>query len=313
MLAAGTLALAAPAVAQDCTLQRAASLDMQQETNDSVVVPIGVNGTIRNFFVATAASHSQLSETVVSELKLPTRSLSQFTEVYTSTGYKFDRGVTIDSLTIGNNEAKYFHVLVGPPNTTTDPKQPAGVLGADMLSVFDIEFDFANKKLNFFSQDHCEGKVVYWSSSYVEVPFKNMGGVRVDFEMQLDGKTVRVRLNSGSQHSVLSPVGEKLFGVYSDSPGSEAVPGKSDLYRHQFKTLALQGITISNPVLYLESSAADDAFRKAHPEKQRGDPIYGANLDYPEIDLGLDILQHLRFYIAYKEKKIYATAAEAPK
>ena len=34
---------------------------------------------------------------------------------------------------------------------------------------FDVDFDFAAAKMNFFSPDHCPGKVTYWNPSAVAV------------------------------------------------------------------------------------------------------------------------------------------------
>ncbi|MBI3676931.1 MAG: retropepsin-like domain-containing protein [Proteobacteria bacterium] len=296
--------------AADCTLKRMADLDMMA-VDDAVIVPVGVNGTQHNFLVDTGGVYSQLYEDVAKQLGLKPQSLAQYLEIYQG-GYQFKNGVTIQSFTIGNNEAKYFRVLIGPADQPAGPNRPDGVLSPDMLSLFDLDFDFANRKLNLFSPDHCDGKVVYWAPNYDEVPFQySSNDNHIRFALELDGQTMTAMLDTGSTFSWLTPVGQRVLGIHSDTPGTETVPGQVKGYRHQFKTISLKGIAVSNPMLYLESNAAEEAFRRAHPEKQTNDPIYGYSLKQPQVILGLNVLRALHIYIDFKEKKLYVTAANA--
>jgi predicted aspartyl protease len=67
--------------------------------------------------------------------------------------------------------------------------------------------------------------------------------------------------------------------------------GSPVLYEHVFKTLTVGGIEVDNVDLMIQSGAR---------------PYVGAQLA-----LGMDILRQLHLYVAYKERNLYASAANA--
>ena len=53
---------------------------------------------------------------------------------------------------------------------------------------YDFEMNFAARKLNILSSDHCEGKVIYWQSqALAAVPIK-IRDFHVEVPVKLDGK-----------------------------------------------------------------------------------------------------------------------------
>jgi hypothetical protein len=83
------------------------------------------------------------------------------------------------------------------------------------------------------------------------------------------------------------------------------------VYRHAFKSLSFEGLTISNPSLDII------------PDLQRGQmerpPATGTRMPdssveqkLPDLLIGMDVLRHLHLYIAYKEQKLYITPESAP-
>ncbi len=49
----------------------------------------------------------------------------------------------------------------------------------------------------------------------------------------------------------------------------------------------------------------------AHSEKSRDDPVYGAHVSLEQLTLGMNVISKLHIYVAYKEHKVYVTAADA--
>ncbi|HXL98647.1 MAG TPA: hypothetical protein VN932_01870 [Rhizomicrobium sp.] len=82
-------------------------------------------------------------------------------------------------------------------------------------------------------------------------------------------------------------------------------------YQYRFKRLALSGIAVKNPLIDLVPDAIGEASqRDLDDEKLQGYQGKEA-IHTPNLMVGLDVLRHLHLYIAYKEGKIYATAADA--
>jgi hypothetical protein len=93
---------------------------------------------------------------------------------------------------------------------------------------------------------------------------------------------------------------ESLFDLKEDSPGMKrlgAEGSQNPSYRYPFKMLALDGVTISNPDIVLV------------PDKVSG--RHHCRFCGPDLILGMGVLRQLHLYIAYKEKRLYVTAATA--
>ena len=75
--------------------------------------------------------------------------------------------------------------------------------------------------------------------------------------------------------------------------------------------LQLGGVAVQHPMIDIVPDQMDSSFKMAHSEKSRDDPIYGEEMKPEDLSLGMNVLSKLHLYIAYKEHKIYATAADA--
>jgi hypothetical protein len=86
------------------------------------------------------------------------------------------------------------------------------------------------------------------------------------------------------------------FGIGPNSPDMRNVGGEGDnaVYSHTFGALDLQGVSIQRPTIVIR------------PDRT-GIPASGLR---PELILGMTELSKLHLYVAYKEQKIYLTAAE---
>src|SRR5215467_12086098 len=196
---AALIALSSPAGAETCSLGLMASLDMTIGKNGLPIVPVTINGTNYNFAVDTAGVFSKISGDLAQKLGL--RQAPTGMEIYSVSGMVHANSVDVASLKLGAVEAKHSHLMVGSPMNMSDDGD--GILAGDLLTSFDAEFDFAKGKLNLFSQDHCPGKVVYWTQSgFAEIPFHLANGPiatndHIDFQMTLDGHDLSTELDTG--------------------------------------------------------------------------------------------------------------------
>ncbi len=115
----------------------------------------------------------------------------------------------------------------------------------------------------------------------------------------LDGKPVRALLDTGAQTTTMSlKTAAKVFGIDAKNPALKPLGGinvnnlvDASAYRYPFASLTFEGIAIDHPnVVILDT---------------------GADTDEAEMIVGIGVLRQFHIFIAYDEKAIYLTPAEA--
>lgn len=299
---------AASAHAAECGLKLIASYDMSPDIKESIVIPLKIAGETVPFEIDTGAFGNWVTEKFVDAHHLPTHQIRQDMKLYT-VGNRITKYATIPSVDIGpvHVENTDFVVWPGSMNRKVD-----GALGINALQQFDVELDFAANKLNFFSQDHCDGKVVYWSKSYTVVPFK-MANDDIQITMTLDGHDFDTQVDTGATYTyVNSRIVRGVFGYGDGSPNIKEVSFAGDVKLHAatFNSLSIGGIAFPKPSLLIHEDTVRSLAKDDVPVKDQNQA--GVTLaHFPHVLLGLDALRQLHLYIAFKEHKIYATAANA--
>jgi hypothetical protein len=328
-LVAAALALglsAAHADAPSCNLGLMASLDMTMLQDGRFTVPVSLNGTSAKFLVDTGGVYTEIDSGTATALGL--KQVPVAGEMYGVAGKIQITAANVESFKLGNVELKNIHVAISQVSGGDQKPKPetadrvAGLLAPkDVLSLFDVELDFAAKKMNLFSQDHCPGKVVYWTrGGYAELPFRFTTGAiasnpHIVLDMVLDGHSISTMLDTGSPGSwLMKKPASQIYGVDEHTAGVIASPYARDgfpAFRKPFGAIALGGLAVQNPQVDIMPSLMEDAFRMAHSEKSRDDPIYGSNFSPEDFILGMNVVSKLHAFVSYKERKLYITAADA--
>ncbi|HWD25645.1 MAG TPA: aspartyl protease family protein [Rhizomicrobium sp.] len=288
ILALCMLLTAAPAMADDaCKLKTVASLPLTVQSNRSFV-PISVGGQPLQMLVDTGGLISTISPKTAESLGLELRTMPT-SHVRVAGGLDIQYYVRAQNVVIGGLATPNFQFLVQPPRLGEGFN---GSIGPDILAAFDADFDFGGGKLNLFSPDHCPGRVTYWTDGDVaRLPFTLSETRQIHVNMQLDGKELKVLIDTGASHSVLSlDAASSLFGISEADPALKyigRVNNKMKGWSYPFKALSFGGITVNNP----EIIVTDDETRTN--------------------TIGMDVLGKLHMYIAYKERAIYLTPADA--
>ncbi|HEX3653101.1 MAG TPA: retroviral-like aspartic protease family protein [Rhizomicrobium sp.] len=300
-------------------LTMVASVNMQIGSDGRIYVPAAINGTPKSLLLDTGGVITEITRAAADELKLPTRRTDL--EIIGVTG-DTTRVAARGDLTLGNLHAERvdFMLLPSMHELASDISDAVGILGPNLLRSYDLDLDFAGKKVNLISQNHCEGKVVYWpASSVAVVPIRVNSAGHIFLPVTLDGQKLTAQLDTGASGSVLdlavaqNELGVKLGGSDTPEEGTMA-NGMAKTYSHRFKTLELEGIGIANPRFDLVPD------RMSGKQTDPGDSLKGGSrlpvgdteIGLGDMLLGMDILHHLHVYIAYKEEKLYLTAAVPP-
>jgi hypothetical protein len=265
--------------------------------SDGVVyIPVGIGGHQLNFSVATNEQFSWINMSSASGLSLPREPITAYGLAVEST--RLHDYAIADPIKLGNVSGRMRLVVVPDNYATSDV---SGELSSDFLKNYDVEFDFAKNRFNLYLPDHCEGGVVYWTRDAASrVPAQISAWGVVSFDAELDGKSVRAMLATGSREStLLVSENEAKFGdqasewklIKSEPHVPEWRNGHVTTYEHVFNSLSLEGIAVANPGITIKS--------------------IGWLTVKPQLYIGMDIVRQLHLYIAYKEGNLYVSAAGA--
>jgi hypothetical protein len=308
------------AFAQACTKPLALSNEIQMESSNGgpSFVPVKINGTDQKLTLATASASTQLSADTIKSMNLEA-SRDDVTIADFSMGRLHGTNVKWPAPDRGGRGGRGG---VGGASS-------AGVFGQNYMRLYDLDVDFGNDKLRFFSQDHCPGGVLYWKApGPVGVVPITIDNGRVLVPVLLNGKAINAVIDTASaSSSVRKAVAEKVLGVELDGPKTPT--GKTDFLGNKTWTWTTDGVAfgplkldaVLNVQADLNAGQGKDA---ANAVRARASGIQ-AELDHPEITIGMDLLRKTHAYFAFGENKLYiaqtdstmpaataATAAKAP-
>jgi predicted aspartyl protease len=279
-----------------CHLQLATQLDIQYDDANIPTVTATFAGKDKRLILDTGGVYSMLTEATVADLGL-TKNFND-KQIYMIDGKPLYVVAVGRDITIGRlNVPKFFFIVM--PNDKL-ARDVAGSIAPDILHQFDVDLDFGGKKLNLFSQDHCPGKVVYWTDQGdSKLPFTVDEVNHIAVRATLDGHSVDVSVDTGSTVSIMTMTrAEKLFGIKKGDPLLKILPEQKingmPAYTYPFKSLDLNGVAVQNPNILLY-------------ENQLG------SIDTDDVIMGMTVLRQLHLYIAYREKALYVTPANANK
>ena len=306
--------------ADDCgPLQRVTSVDLvPSDDTRQEYVPVTLMGKPQMFLLDTGGSMSEILPKTADELGL-TRQRAPIRQYGVSNDYS-DYFVSA-SFIMGRLKADHFDMMVAPDTEVlSDDPRVTGVLAPNLLRHFDIDIDFGTNKLNVLSQDHCAGKVVYWSADAVAVvPITVFPDGHILARVKLDGHSQYALLDTGAWNTTVTDreaesTYDLKFGS-TDTPQTGAFANHPELklYEHQFKSLEFEGISVANPVVEI----IPDVLHHVVADSARppiGSLISDSSVDESRVTMliGMNVLRHFHLYIAYKEEKLYITPASAP-
>jgi len=317
--------------AEDCPLKQISSVDMTVGPGGGFLVPVTINGAPQKMLLNTGGGITSLRQDAVNALGLHAIDASHI-KLLSSNGTVSQYYAETD-FGLGTIRVPKLQVIVMP--TEGSGAAPfAGSLAGDLLSLYDVEMDFAGRKLNFFSKDHCPGHVIYWKTDAFAVvpitlqlptgndsrtgfrPFSYRGS-HINVTVSINGKEFKAALNTASQVSAMSTDTAKyIFGITAESPGAvplDSPDGKPEhaAFRYTFQTLTFDTVTVTNPkfIIYpnLTGSRDPNNSERTDNRARRADDSFGGG-----ISVGMDVLRKLHLYVAYGENKVYITPGSAP-
>ena len=290
-------ATATAAVAEDdCRLQLAATLPMDLH-DGQITVPAAMGDTPLKLFIDTGASLSVVRESLARQLGLKYDMMKNHSRFSFFGGVDIHRYSVVNGFTLGKLKGDGV-TLAWLPDDARQGWPQDGLIGANILGMYDLDFDFAKATLRLFAPHRCPGRVVYWTqdeSQIAKLPIEWHGG-DITVPVEIEGHKVDARLDTGANETVMDEESYmSTFGLTPTSPGMQVVPNRNDPYPeylYTFKELKFQGVTVRNARVRFVSDKYSHA-------------------GFYNMLIGTDILMQLHLYIAYQQRLLIVTAASA--
>ncbi len=274
-------------------MTRFSSLPMSTLSDGRIALPVAVDGHNASFLVDTGGISATMSRSLANEIgKEPKPYVRGLIGVG---GAVMSNTIRADDFALGGMHGKDILVFI---DERIGGAGMDGTLAPEMMRRFDLDFDFRRGTVNFFSQDHCPGKVVYWTKGgAIVIPMEVQANGKILIPVTVDGTKIMATLDTGSVTSFISLGRAGRLGVKPDSKDLKVkrVYGYKDRYKeydYPFKTLSLDGLTVNNPQITIMSN----------------EMLAGMENN---LVLGISFLRQLHLYVAYKEEKLYITPADA--
>ncbi|HUO02677.1 MAG TPA: pepsin/retropepsin-like aspartic protease family protein [Rhizomicrobium sp.] len=307
---AAVLAAANTAQAADCKpLGLVSSVALEpMDRDDRFTVPVTIDGHAEHLIVDSGSPFTMLSLDAAKRLDLKMR--GNLIGSVSVTGKSSNAQAIANTFDLGSAHATnfYFFIYAGQLK-----EGEAGLVSPTSFSQSDIDFDFGGRRLNIFSRDHCEGRVIYWPERPLAViPMDTRSG-HLDVPVSVDGHALNAVLDTGATDTMLIDTAAwRIMGIKAGSADAPEIGASSadpllKYYSHPFASLSFGGVNVQNPRIIIMTDRMSDSLHQSTGGGSRiAEPD---NTHVPDIIIGMNILKSLHLYAAYGEKKLYITPA----
>lgn len=258
------------------------------------VVPVDLNGRRVPFMVDTGATGTSLfSQTAVS-FRLPVDA-RRSTTARGIGGESRLQNALVAHLRVGQMELNNLSLPV--VNITRAEGVPmAGLVGADLLRLSDVEMDFPQRRFVLHRNNGCVAGPPPWPAGYDEIPLDVLPNGLTRLRVRVDGTELWALLDSGADHStLLLSTAQQLNVPASVLTGKPAgsVHGVGDT-RLELRVQRFQTLQVGAEIM-------------------RDQPIGIMDLegDYPfDMILGLDYIASRRMWLSYALGRLYVQRGE---
>jgi Aspartyl protease len=345
----GGMGLDGKAFSQSCgPLKEVASLAMTVLPDGSrVSVPLTIDGTPVSLLIDTGAGMSSLTQPAATMLGIRQRD-SEKMRLVNADGAAIHHYYLADNFQLGRLTAKNVPFM---QSVDIDNAGVSGAIGPDLMLRYDVDMDFSEQRLTYFSQDHCRGHIVHWQADAVtQIPISlvsrakdypppllpgAVGSLSPDFvamamalangapilgtdiraKVMLDGRVFIANIDTGLD---ISTINSKAAQDYFDVPLDDPRPDKPETHRDQSTqpSPGTEKITVT-------------ARRQEHQFRSLtfgGVTVTNAlfvlkpgpmgvhragDPEPPDITIGMNVLRKLHLYFAFGERMLYVSAAGA--
>jgi hypothetical protein len=225
--------------------------------------------------------------------------------------------VNVPTFTLGGATGKNVRLAVAADSEIAKSAPYDGIITGDFFKQYDVELDFAGKKLTYLTPNTCPDlqQAVFWPHKEVAVIPMRMVGGKIEVQVTIQGHQIDAVIDTASARTIMRrDIAESTLDLKTDSP---QVPPAGDLtdgqgmrvYTTTFPQISFAGgVTALNvPALIQTNGMTHNVHREAMLESRAK---FKAEPRIPALTLGMDVLHQLHLYVIYGKDSIYMTAAK---
>jgi predicted aspartyl protease len=312
LLVSALLALAGVTTQADaaCQLLQISELPVVMSGNVPLI-PASVNGHAVQLLADTGAANSLIWRSAAREFNLDV--ISSGPNFYGAGGADAAGMVTVRDFGLAGATIQNVHLYVAGRGTS--PGNGAGILGEDVLSHWDVEFDLSAGKIRLFKPKDCNGdQVVYWAQSYFMTKLVGRPGNAnwLEANVSLDGHEVVALLDTGAELSTVTSQTLRETGIKPEvTPVSATATHGLANQPIETTTAVFPTLTIGQESVRNVKLRIADLFGK-NTEVRLGSLIAHSVIEDPGLIIGADFFMAHRIYVARSQGKIYFTYKGGP-
>jgi hypothetical protein len=304
---AASLSLATTAAAV-CQMLQVAELDVTIQ-NNTPLVPVIIDGESVQMIMDTSYTRTQIRRSAAKALRLKLRpSVVAFRGPF---GLDQADMTSVPDFTFAGITTHQIAFYVTAQQVTTE--NVVGILGEDILSPFDIEFDLASGKIRLFAPKDCKGnQVAYWTQDYFVADLTH-GEITVPLiDVSLNGQKMLAAFSSGNPRSTVTIQAMRQSGIYPETAAQVAGTLQGGTTKPIYSPVVVfPTLTIGQETLHYAQ------LRMAGPYNRDDLARFESLLEHrafiaPDLEIGGDFFLAHRIYLARGEKKVYFTHNAGP-
>jgi predicted aspartyl protease len=305
LVAAALFASIEARVEAACQLLQAGELQVTMHGN-TPLIPATIDGHAVQMLVDTGSARSMIWRSKAQELGLHTTSSDM--KFYGAGGSDTAGVVVVHDFGLAGGIAHNVSLYAtgrGKPFADS-----AGILGEDVLSKWDLEFDLSAGKFRLFKPKNCEGdQVAYWATSYFMTKLINVAADSnwLEANVSLDGHQVVAMFDTGAAVSTVSSQALVQTGIKAEAP-PEAAKASRGLANRPIETAVavFPMLTVGQETVQNVKLQIADLFGR-NTATETGSFVPRSVMAGPDLIIGADFFMAHRIYVARSQGKIYFT------
>jgi predicted aspartyl protease len=251
----GLLASIAPSAWAACRMDRVATMPLLGDGRP--IVQASIEGQDFPMTVDTGAEGSSVTPATAGSLGLWPDTTRQ--TIATSVGGRdVSSNALVGKLALGRVDFQQLSLAVLPlDGTVGGGPVPAGLIGADLLSTYDLEFDFPGRALTLWHVAGCLAVQPPWGDTpYQTVRVTISDHHQLRFPVELNGQPLAAVFDTGSVGETGARAAAQRIGVSTTELDRDPIDGGSSagehayqIRRHPFATLRIGAEMFRSPLL----------------------------------------------------------------
>jgi clan AA aspartic protease (TIGR02281 family) len=287
-----TVCVQAQVPAKACLLSKVTDLPLD-ETAGWFSTTVRINDHPVVMLIDTGASHSTISAEVAKQLHLPEDRRNKITVHGIGGDMKAAHPVIAHSFQAGAGHLVDYELSV-TYFAKGRPGMPEGLLGLDLLSDYELEFDYPNRILTLYTAENCSGNFVPWTGHFDAIQGKRQLDGRLFIPVRLNKEAINAVIDTGAHSSAIGIDTAHDIGVpdevlrldrSTNSFGAPGVPVRA--YAHRFDSFTIGEATFQRVPLFVQ------------------DQRFGVE----QMLLGMDFFRRRKLWLSFKTEQIFVQPA----